>query len=94
MLGVLLIIITTLNLVEVLFEVGKLTGLMHDARLHEERWLQRRVALFGKSANAEVYQCLVQENTNTFKEVSTMFGNFGSTLNINHVKQAHNLVMM
>lgn len=93
-LGVLLIVITTLDLVEVLLEVGQLASLMHDARLHEERWLQRRVALFSECAYAEVDQSLVQEDANAFQEVSTMLGNFGSTLNINHVKQPHDLVMM
>ena len=56
------IIITALNLIQVLAEVGKLASLLHDGLLHKVRWLNVRVATLMQLAQTVVDECLVEHD--------------------------------
>lgn len=59
-------------LVELLIEVGELTGVAHDFLTHEERGVNGSIALLHKELLAEALQSLHENHTVVLQEVTTL----------------------
>ena len=87
------IIITALNLIQVLAEVGKLACLLHDGLLHKVRWLNVRVATLMQLAQTVVDKRLVEHDAEALKIVATMACDTGASFHLEDAKTLHDLVM-
>lgn len=84
----------SLHFVQILLKIWKLASSVHYWRFHEVWWLQWRVSVLVKQVETIVNKGLIEENTNSFEIVTSMSGNFRASLEFNHVKALHYLVVM
>ena len=91
--GTAVIIITALNLIQVLAEVGKLASLLHDGLLHKVRWLNVRVATLMQLAQTVVDKRLVEHDAEALEIVATMASDTGASLHLEDAETLHDLVM-
>lgn len=85
---------STLNFVKVLFEIAQLTSFLHDFLLHKIWWLNQIVSLFHQEIHSEVDQGVVEKNTITLQEISSVTSNFLSSFGIITADRFQNFVMV
>ena len=70
-----LFLFSSFNLVKVFLEVAQLTSFLHDLLLHEVWWLDHIVSSLHQEMDSEIDEGVVEKNTVTFQEVTSVPGN-------------------
>lgn len=88
-----LVVIGSLNLVQVFREVGKLASLLHDRLLHEERRLDLGVLGLTQHGHTVADEGLVELHAKTLEVVAAMASDTRSTLHFEHAEAVHDFVV-
>jgi len=89
-----LLVVSSLDFVQILLEIIKLASGMHVGWFHKEWRLEWRVVVLIKSGNAKVDEGLVEHYSDTFQVVASVSCYFLASLQLNHVQQVHDLVVV